>query len=324
MLVAFEAAEREPDPVARERLLTFVVIGGGPTGVEMAGAISELSRFALARDFRRINPASTRVVLLEAGSRILASFSETLSERAVKQLNELSVSVRTKFRVTRIDARGVYFDGGEIPAATVVWAAGVRASPLAAMLGVPLDRGGRVLIEKDLSLARHPEVFAIGDMAFLVDSRGVTVPGLSPAAMQEGRTAARNIMHSLRSEPREEFRYVDKGSMATIGRSRAIAQVGRVQLSGFIAWLAWLVVHLWYLVGFRSRFVVMFSWMWSYITYKRGARLITGGRLEPGPQVQRLEAPTAAAPQPIERANPVARADQAARSASSGTQSTTG
>ncbi len=291
ILLAFEAAERESDPEKQRRLLTFVVIGGGPTGVEMAGAISELSRFALARDFRVARPGATRVVLVEAGARILSAFSERLSQRAVDQLRELGVEVRIGGRVTLIDETGVQVGGDHIASSTVVWAAGVQGTPLARRLGIDVDAAGRVKVAPDCSLPGHPDVFAIGDMATLVDAHGVTVPALSPAAMQQARHVARAIMGSIRGQPREPFAYRDKGSMATIGRSRAIAQTGRAQLSGLLAWLAWLLVHIWYLIGFRNRFVVMFSWAWSYFTFGRGARLITGQRLEPGAPFEIDEGP---------------------------------
>ena len=292
ILLAFEAAERERDPVKRERLLTFVVIGGGPTGVEMAGSISELSRFALAKDFRAIEPGATKVVLVEAGLRILSAFPEDLSAKAVAQLADLGVDVRTGGRVTCIDDAGVHIDGTVVPSATIVWAAGVRGTALAQKLGVELDRAGRVKIAPDCSIPGHAEAFAIGDMAALVDVNGVAVPGQSPAAMQQARHVARMITRSMRNEAREPYAYRDKGSMATIGRSRAIAQTKSARLSGFSAWLAWLVVHLWYLIGFRNRFVVLFSWAWSYFTFRRGARLITGHRLEAGAPFE-LEEPDA-------------------------------
>jgi NADH dehydrogenase len=222
------------------------------------------------------------VVLVEAGPRILSAFPDDLSTKAVAQLHELGVDVRTGGRVTQIDEAGVHIDGTLLPTATVVWAAGVRGTSLAKQLGVETDRGGRVRVQPDCSLPAHPEAFAIGDMAALTDANGVAVPGLSPAAMQEGRHVARMIVRSMRGEAREPFVYRDKGTMATIGRSRAIAQTKRTKLSGLLAWLAWLVVHLFYLIGFRNRFVVLFSWAWSYFTYGRGARLITGASLEAG------------------------------------------
>ena len=276
VLLAFELAEREPDLAKRQALLNFAVIGGGPTGVELAGALAELSRNVLAKDFRLIDPASAKVNLLEAGPRILPTFAEDLSERALIQLRELGVKVFTGRRVVNMDDQGVELEGGEhVKASTVIWAAGVRPVPLAEKLGAPRDRAGRVIVESDTSIPGHPEVFVIGDMAAFYDD-GVPLPGLSPVAMQEGRAAARSIVRTLQGKPREKFHYVDKGAMATIGRSRAVAQVKNLHVSGFLAWLAWLFVHVWYLIGFRNRFIVMFTWAWSYITNKRGARLITG------------------------------------------------
>jgi NADH dehydrogenase len=276
MLLAFEAAERTNDPEARRKLLTFVVIGGGPTGVEMAGAFAELSRHVLSRDFRSIDPSATHVHLLEAGPRILGAFPESLSAEAETQLASLGVTVQRGKRVARIDADGVAFEGGErIEAATVVWAAGVRGTALAHALGVELDRAGRVEVGPDCSLPGHPEVFAIGDMAAQRDKNGVDVPGLCPAAIQQGNYVARSIEADLAGKPREPFAYLDKGTMATVGRSRAIAQVGKLKLSGIFAWLAWMGVHILFLIGFHNRFVVMFNWIWQYFTWKRGARLIT-------------------------------------------------
>lgn len=283
VLLAFEAAEREPDAAERARLLSFIVIGAGPTGVELAGAIAELSRYALGRDFRRARPSETRVLLVEGGERVLASFDPSLSERAVLQLSELGVHVRTGTIVERIGDEGVILRSGEVLAAsTVVWAAGVACSPLIAALGVDVDRMGRAKVSEDCSLPGHPDVFVIGDAAHLLGPDQKPLPGVSPVAMQMGRNVAANIDNSLASQPRVPFRYVDKGSMATIGRSRAIAQVGNLKLSGLFAWLAWLLVHIWYLIGFRNRLLVLFDWSWSYFTYRRGARLITGGRMEPG------------------------------------------
>ncbi|WP_437635940.1 NAD(P)/FAD-dependent oxidoreductase [Sorangium sp. So ce854] len=277
MLLAFEAAEREQDPAVRRRLLTFVVIGGGATGVEMAGAFAELARYILARDFRAIDPSLSRVLLVEIGQRILQAFPERLSASAEEQLTSLGVEVIKGRRFRAIDVQGVEFEDGErLPAATVIWAAGVRGTPLASALGVELDRIGRVKVAPDCSLPGHPNAFAIGDMAMLRDRNGVDVPGLSPAAIQQGRFVARSILGDLAGRPRGQFAYRDKGTMATIGRSRAIAKVGRLQMSGMLAWLAWLGVHVLFLIGFKNRFAVMFAWMWQYITFKRGARLITG------------------------------------------------
>jgi NADH dehydrogenase len=275
VLLAFEQAEREPDPEAHKALLTFVVIGAGPTGVELAGALAELSRRVLARDFRSIDPRSTRVLLVEAGPKVLPTFADSLPEKAAAQLRELGVEVRTDARVSRIDERGISLGEEFIATSTMVWTAGVRTSPLAARLGVALHASGRVLVAEDLSIPGHPEAFVIGDMAYLVQE-GVPLPGLSPVAMQQARAVARSIARTRSGRPREAFRYFDKGTMATIGRSRAGAQTKRLRMSGLVAWLAWLFVHIWYLIGFHNRFVVMFNWIWSYWTYKRGARVITG------------------------------------------------
>ncbi|WP_437571170.1 NAD(P)/FAD-dependent oxidoreductase [Sorangium sp. So ce542] len=296
MLLAFEAAEREADPAARRRLLTFVVIGGGATGVEMAGAFAELARYILERDFRSLDASLSRVLLVEIGQRILQAFPESLSASAEEQLTSLGVEVIKGRRFRTIDEQGVEFEDGErLPAATVIWAAGVRGTPLARALGVELDRIGRVKVEPDCSLPGHPNTFAIGDMAMLRDRNGVEVPGLSPAAIQEGRFVARCILGDLAGRPRGQFAYRDKGTMATIGRSRAIARVGHLQMSGTIAWLAWLGVHVLFLIGFKNRFAVMFAWMWQYITFKRGARLITGHTT---PAALPAAAPAASPPAP--------------------------
>jgi NADH:ubiquinone reductase (H+-translocating) len=276
VLIALERAERELDDTRRRRLLSFVVIGGGPTGVELAGAISELARTIAASDFRRIDPSLIQVTLLEMGDRILAAFDPRLSGRAVDQLRELGVQVRTGARVTAIDDRGVWLGDELLPSSSILWTAGVRPSPLAAQLGVPLDRGGRVIVGSDCSIPGHPEAFAIGDIAAYTPAGGATLPGVSPVAMQEGRFVARTIVRSLHDEPRETFAYVDKGTMATIGRSRAVAQIGALRLHGLLAWLTWLFVHLWYLIGFHNRLAVFFDWCWAYLTFRHGARLITG------------------------------------------------
>jgi NADH dehydrogenase len=277
VLLAFERAERETSEARRKQLLTFVVIGGGATGVETAGAFSELSRFVLDKDFRAIRPAETRVVLVEAGDRVLPAFPDDLSASARKQLESLGVEVRTGAKVTAITDDGVELGSERIPASTVVWGAGVSVTPLAKTLGVPLDRQGRVIVAKDVSIPGHPEAFAIGDMAHF-DQDGQPLPGLSPVAMQQARSVAKSIRATIAGEPRKPFRYVDKGTMATIGRSRAVAEAKGIHMSGLIAWLAWLFVHIWFLIGFRNRVIVMFEWFWSYVTYKRGARLITGQR----------------------------------------------
>jgi NADH dehydrogenase len=276
VLLSFEEAEKEPDLVRQRELLTFVVVGGGPTGVELAGAIAELSRFALSCDFRRIKPEAAEIVLLEGGPRILPSFAPELAESAVKQLKELGVKVRVNAKVTDIDAQGVYLGTEVIRTPTVIWGAGVRATAWTQYLNTPLDRAGRIVLEKDLTLPGRRNVFAIGDMTFL-EQDGKPLPGVSPVALQMGRSVARNIEKAMRGNDKYEiFRYFDKGSMATIGRSRAIAEMGKLKLSGWLAWMGWLVVHLFFLITFRNRVAVMLNWMWSYISYQRGARLITG------------------------------------------------
>jgi NADH dehydrogenase len=276
VLLAFEIAEREPNADRRAELLSFVVIGGGPTGVELAGALAELSRFTLERDFQSIHPSEAKVHLIEAGPRILASFPEDLARRAVDQLRELGVEVRTGQRVTAIEPGWVHLGDQRIPCSTALWAAGVRANSLTTTLGVPMDSSGRVLVERDLRVPGHPHAFVIGDAARLDDEHGQPLPGVSPVAMQEARAVAQSIRRTIADQETVAFKYVDKGSMATIGRSRAIAEIRKVHLSGFAAWMAWLLVHIWYLIGFKNRLVVMIVWAWSYFTYKRGARLIAG------------------------------------------------
>jgi len=274
VLLAYEHAEMEKDPARQKMLLTFVVVGGGPTGVELAGALGEMSRFTLARDFRHIDPALARVILIEAGPRILPGFPATLARRATRDLESLGVQVWTSSTVTGIDANGVDVGPERIQTATALWAAGVQASPVTKSLGALLDRNGRVLVEPDLSVPGHPEIFAIGDMASARDEDGSPLPGLAPVAKQAGAHVARTIRRMLRDEPRQPFHYVDRGQMATIGRSRAIAAVGPVRFAGFFAWLTWLVVHIYFLVGFKNRLFVVISWAWSYLTFRRGARLI--------------------------------------------------
>jgi len=286
VLLAFEAAEREPDPTVQRQHLTFVVIGGGPTGVELAGSIAELATFVLARDFRAIHSDATRVVLVEGGERILSSFDPKLSESAAQSLRDMGVEVRTGLRLTAIDEGGVSCGAEHLAASTVLWAAGVRGSGLNKTLGLPVDRQGRASVEQDCSLEAHPEVFVIGDAAaFVPAGASQCLPGVSPVAMQQGRFVARQIARSLAGAPRQRFKYVDKGSMATIGRSRAVAQIGKLQLSGFLAWMAWLTVHIFYLIDFRNRLVVLVDWAWAYFAYRRGSRLITGHRLQAGSPV---------------------------------------
>ncbi|HET7543546.1 MAG TPA: NAD(P)/FAD-dependent oxidoreductase [Polyangiaceae bacterium] len=312
VLLAFEAAERESDPAAQRRHLTFVVIGGGPTGVELAGAIAELATFVLSRDFRAIKPDATRVVLVEGGPRVLSAFDPELSERATQSLHEMGVEVLPNARVTAIDEQGVAIGKTRIEASTVLWAAGVRASPLCERLGLSVDRSGRVPVEQDCSLPGYPEVFVIGDAASFTPVGGSEpLPGVSPVAMQQGRFVARTIVAAIEKRPRGGFRYVDKGSMATIGRRRAVAAVGKLKLSGFIAWLAWLTVHIFYLIDFRSKIVVLFDWAWSYFTYQRGSRLITGHRLNAGAP-ERLQAAASSAPAAVLPAPPAPVAAPAA------------
>lgn len=279
ILLAYELAEKETHLERQKALLTFVIVGGGPTGVELAGAIGEISRYTLERDFRRIDPSRTRVILIEAGKRVLASFSEKLSKRAARDLEKLGVQIWTSTRVTEVSNEGVRLGNEFVRAATVIWAAGVEPSSLGKMLGVELDTMGRVTVSDDLSLARakHPEVFVAGDMAAVEDRGGGTLPGLAPVAMQEGRYIGRTIRAEIegRSRSRMPFAYWDKGAMATIGRKRAILQWGKIQFGGIVAWLAWLFVHIYYLIGFKNRFFVLFQWAWSYLTFQRGARLIS-------------------------------------------------
>jgi NADH dehydrogenase len=291
VLEAFELAEREGDAAARDAYLTFVVVGAGPTGVELSGALCEIARHALARDFRRINPAQARVILLEGSDRVLPPYAPELSAKARQQLERLGVEVRTSQRVTEIDEEGVDVGGERIATRTVLWAAGVMGAGFGRALQVPLDRTGRVLVQEDLTVPGHPNVFAIGDGACLVQN-GKPLPGVAPAAVQEGRHTAHNIMRALRGEKLRAFRYRDKGALATIGRSAAVADFGKLRLSGTLAWLAWLLLHLMFLVGFRNRALVLFQWLWSFVSYDRGARLITGPlRREPGPSRAERPAP---------------------------------
>jgi NADH dehydrogenase len=288
VLEAFEAAEREQDNVARRRFLTFVVVGGGPTGVELAGAIGEMSRYTLAKDFRSIDPRQTRVVLVEAGSRILPTFDPKLAARAMRDLESLGVQVWTGAAVTDVTAEGVAIGNEKLAAATVLWAAGVRAADIGRTLGIAVDRAGRVPVGPDLTIERHPEVFIAGDMAHAMGADGKPLPGVALVAMQQGVYFADVVRHEARagarngagneggSEPRKPFRYADFGSMATIGRSRAIAEFGPLRLSGWFAWWFWLIVHIYRLSGFRNRLSVLIQWAWSYLTFSRGARLIVG------------------------------------------------
>lgn len=274
VLLAFEVAEREPDAMRRSAWLTFVVIGGGPTGVELAGTLAEVAGKTLARDFRHIDPTAARVILLEGSDRVLAAYDPELSESARKQLEHLGVEVHTGSLVTGVDDEGVSIGERRIAARTVLWAAGVAASPLARMLGAPLDRAGRVMVEPDLTIPGHPEIAIVGDLMH-VEHDGRLVPGVAPAALQSGDHAAENIIRKLAGRSTEPFRYHDKGMLATIGRAAAVAQIGHWKTSGFLAWFLWLSIHIFFLIGFRNRLLVMIQWAWSYVTYDRGARLIT-------------------------------------------------
>lgn len=282
VLLAFELAEREALHSKEPAPLNFVVVGGGPTGVELAGTLAEIARRVLSKEFRSIDPKRARIILLEGGPRVLAAYPEDLSRSAEEQLHQLGVEVRTSALVTKVEPGSVYVGQTHLPAAVVLWAAGVAASPLGKSLGAPVDRAGRVLVNPDLSLPGHPEVFVVGDLAWLKDVNGVVVPGVAPAAMQEGKWTAHNILRELKGEARKPFKYWNKGNLATIGRAAGIAEFGKIHISGFLAWLSWLFVHIFFLIGFRNRILVMIQWAWSYFTYERGARLITGDMELPG------------------------------------------
>jgi NADH dehydrogenase len=286
LLLAFEVAEREADPQTRAEWMTFAIVGAGPTGVELAGTLAEVARKTLARDFRHIDPTQARVVLLEAGDRVLPGFDPQLSESTRRQLVRAGVEVRTNARVTQIDAFGIALGTQRLQARTVLWAAGIAASPLAASLGVPLDRAGRVLVRPDLTIPGQDQVYVLGDLMHF-EQAGQLVPGVAPAAIQAGKHAAANVIATLRGKPRKSFIYRDKGTLATIGRAAAVAQLGKLKLSGYVAWLLWLFVHILFLIGFRNRVLVLIEWAWSYFTYDRGARLITG-RMQ-GPLVDATE-----------------------------------
>ncbi len=276
VLMAFENAEQETDPVKRQGWLTFVVVGGGPTGVELAGAISELARFSVAGDFRAFDPRSAKVVLVEAGARVLSAFDTGLSGKARASLERLQVDVRLQTRVEDVTAEGVRLPDGFLPAKTVLWAAGVEAPAWTRSLGVTTDRSGRITVNADLSVPGHPDAYVIGDLAHFPTKDGGALPGLAPVALQQGEHVARNIAAARAKEPTRPFEYVDKGIMATVGRASGIAQSGPFKLSGMLGWLAWLFIHLIFLIGFRNRIVVLFQWAWAWFTYGRSARLITG------------------------------------------------
>jgi NADH dehydrogenase len=294
MLLAFELAERQANDQKEQVQLNFVVVGGGPTGVELAGTLAEIAHKALTNQFRTIDPRKSRIVLLEGGPRILPAYPEDLSRSAEEQLERLGVEVHTSAMVTNVTAGAVHMGETQLPAAVIIWAAGVAASPLGKKLGAPVDRAGRVAVNPDLSLPGHPEVFVIGDLATLKDEDGKLLPGVAPVAMQEGKATAHNIAAELQGEPRKNFHYFNKGNLATIGRAAAIAEFGKIHISGFLAWLAWLFIHIFFLIGFRNRIIVLVQWAWSYFTYERGARLITGDTHLPG--WDELQAPKTSVP----------------------------
>jgi NADH dehydrogenase len=296
VLLAFELAEREASAGESRDPLNFVVVGGGPTGVELAGTLAEICRHSLAHDFRSIDPRRTRIHLVEGGPHVLPAYPEDLSRSALEQLERLGVEVLTSTLVTKIEPGVIYMGETRMNAAVILWAAGVAASSLGKKLGVPIDRAGRVLVDPDLSLPGHPEVFVIGDLAALNDASGKLLPGVAPVAILEGRFVAKLIRREIHREselaptsaapskpvPRPPFHYFDKGSLATIGRAAAVAEFGRIHISGFMAWLAWLFIHILFLIGFQNRMLVFLQWAWSYFTYERGARLITGSTSLPG------------------------------------------
>jgi NADH:quinone reductase (non-electrogenic) len=287
VLLAFELAEKQAAAGKGNEPLNFVVVGAGPTGVELAGTLAEISRHALAHEFRSIDPQRTHILLVEGGPRVLPAYAEDLSRSAQEQLQQLGVEVRTSAVVTKVEPGAIHIGETHLPATVVLWAAGVAASSLGKKLGAPVDRAGRVLVQPDLSLPGHAEVFVIGDLAALKDEHGKMLPGVAPVAIQQGRFVARLIRREIESqaatEPsRESFHYWDKGSLATIGRAAAVAEFGKIHVSGFMAWLAWLFVHILFLIGFRNRLIVFIQWAWSYLTYERGARLITGSTSLPG------------------------------------------
>jgi len=282
VLLTYELAERRAANGEGLIPINFVIIGGGPTGVELAGTLAEIARKVLAKEFRSIDPKRTRIILLEGGPRVLPAFSPDLSESAKRQLEKLGVEVHTSALVTQVEPGSVFMGEKQLSSAVTIWAAGVAASPLGRKLGAPTDRNGRVLVNTDLSVPDHPDVFVIGDLAALKDKEGKWLPGLAPVAMQQGTAAAANIARDLRHEPRQDFHYRDKGTLATIGRAAAVAQIKKLHISGYFAWLAWLFVHIFFLIGFRNRILVLIQWAWSYITFERGARLITGDTRLPG------------------------------------------
>lgn len=292
ILSAFEAAEMEPDAEVRKALLTFVVVGAGPTGVEMAGSIADLAHKALAKDFRHIDPHATKVLLVEAGPRILAAFPDALAAKAQAKLERMGVEVRTQAKVEAVDAAGVVVNGERLHSPTVMWAAGIVASPAGRWLGAETDRAGRVKVNADLTVPNAPDVYVIGDTAAATDEAGKPLPGVAPVAMQEGSYVAERINHRVRGvqqAPGERFHYLDKGNLATVGRAYAVLDIRGLHMAGFVAWVTWIFVHIFYLIGFRNRIFVMLQWFWAYVTFQRGARLIvtprgslSGHRAPPG------------------------------------------
>jgi NADH dehydrogenase len=307
VLLAFELAERQAnanDDVASTSPLQFVVIGGGPTGVELAGTLAEIARHALNGEFRNIDPRQSRILLIEGGPRVLPAYSEELSRKAEEQLHHLGVEVLTSHMVTRVEPGAVWVGDRRISAAVILWAAGVAASPLGGKLGGAIDRAGRVIVQPDLSIPGHKEVFVIGDLASLHDENGKMLPGVAPVAIQQGEWVAKTIARDLENQPRRDFHYFDKGSLATIGRAAAVAQFGKFEISGYFAWLAWLFVHILFLIGFRNRLLVMIQWAWSYMTYERGARLITGSDELPGWTESRVQTENSNATEPVASGGP--------------------
>jgi NADH dehydrogenase len=303
VLLAFELAERQAAVGEAASQLNFVVVGGGPTGVELAGTLAEISRHALANEFRSIDPSRTHILLIEGGPRVLATYPEDLSRSAQRQLEHLGVEVRTSATVTQIDPGAVHVGDTKLSATVILWAAGVAASPLGKNLGAQVDRAGRVVVEPDLSIPGHPEIFVIGDLASAKDEDGKMLPGVAPVAIQQGKFVAKLIRRELESGAsgvRPAFKYWDKGSLATIGRAAAVADFGKIHISGFVAWLSWLFVHILFLIGFRNRILVFIQWAWSYVTYERGARLITGGTDLPG-WANSIAAPAQATAEPAEQ-----------------------
>jgi NADH:quinone reductase (non-electrogenic) len=297
ILLAFELAERQTAAGETAAPLNFVVVGAGPTGVELAGTLAEICRHALTHEFRNIDPARAHILLLEGGPRVLPAYADDLSRSAQEQLKRLGVEVRTSATVTQIEPGAVYAGNTRLPATVILWAAGVAASPLGKCLGASVDRAGRVLVQPDLRLPGHPAVFVIGDLAALKDEQGKMLPGVAPVAIQQGRFVAKVIREELESRPRTAaFHYWDKGSLATIGRAAAVAEFGKIHVSGFLAWLAWLFVHILFLIGFRNRLLVFIQWAWSYVTYERGARLITGSTYLPGWTAEQRASGDTAAP----------------------------